>query len=115
MNMDILIIFLIGIVGYYLWDIVVSHYAVKPIAQNTIDLSKHCVIDIRDFITSHRSPITCAENIPLSYLSRTTREKKICNKDIVFVTDDRKAAGKAARIVSRRANRGKQQFFFTEM
>lgn len=115
MSLDILIIFLIGIVGFYLWEVVVCHYAVKPISPNTIDLSKHCVIDIRDFITSHRSPITCGENIPLSYLSRTTREKGICHKDIVFVTDDRKAAGKAARIVSKRGNKGKQQFYFTEM
>lgn len=100
------------VVVFYVWNIMKSHYSVKPIAPHMIDLTKHCVIDIRDFITSHRSPMSEAENIPLSYLPRTAREKGVCSKDIIFVTDGRKAAGIAARIVSRQGGKNKKQFFY---
>lgn len=111
--LQFLFILIFVILAFYLWEVLITFTHVKPIALQSTDLSKYCIIDIRDFNISHRNPFNHGENIPLSYLPRTAREKGICDKDIIFITDDRKAAGKAARIVSKVRKREKKQFFYT--
>lgn len=75
-----------------------------------IDRSRHCLIDIRDFIPSSRRPVVEAENIPLSYLNRRAKSQALCEKKVVLIADDIKAAKAAARII--RKNQENQHSFY---
>lgn len=86
--------------------------SVKGMPEPSIDQKKYCVIDIRDFITSNRNPIAEAENIPLSYLGRSTKEQAPCNKDILFVGHDYQSVKMAAKIVKKHAKH-QRGFYYT--
>lgn len=68
-----------------------------------------CVIDIRDYIIAHRSPYPGAENIPLNYLSRALKERFDCTKDILVISDNKRAARMAARMI--RKKKGKAVYY----
>ncbi len=87
-----------------------SMYKLEKVTLDHIDNARHCIIDIRDFITSSHQPVIEAENIPLSYLKRRARNESLCEKKIVLITDDLKAAKMAARIIKK--TREDQQSFY---
>ncbi|WP_347862526.1 rhodanese-like domain-containing protein [Salimicrobium sp. PL1-032A] len=77
----------------------------KTINEQELSKNDYCVIDIRDYISAHRSPYPGAENIPLSYLPRELKERFDCPKEILLVTDDERGAVKAARMLRKRNNK----------
>lgn len=86
---------------------------VKQLPLDQIDKNSHCMIDIRDFISSHHKPISEAQNIPLSYLKRKAKYQTLCKRRIVFITDDRRAAKIAARIIEKSGKHDHPDYFFT--
>ncbi|SDY03397.1 MULTISPECIES: rhodanese-like domain-containing protein [Salimicrobium] len=74
----------------------------QTLNDNEISDNDYCVIDIRDYISAHRSPYPGAENIPLSYLPRELKERFDCPKEILLVTDDERGAVKAARLLRKK-------------
>ncbi|MFG6148216.1 rhodanese-like domain-containing protein [Halobacillus sp. B23F22_1] len=84
-------------------------FALKPYKNQSTSRDNFCVIDIRDYISAHRSPYPGAENIPLSYLQRALKERLQCTKDILLVTDDKRGAKLAARMIRRK--RGKTIYY----
>jgi rhodanese-related sulfurtransferase len=98
------IVFAAGII-YMLWWFISPAFYLKQIQPEGINAEKYCVIDIRDYVLSNRTPMTEAENIPLSYLGRQIKERKVCDKDVVLVAEDRNAARIAARILSKKQKR----------
>ncbi|KMM37323.1 rhodanese-like domain-containing protein [Guptibacillus hwajinpoensis] len=92
-----------------LWKVVYPYSYMKPINLDRFDDDKYCLIDVRDYILSHRMPYEKAKNIPLSYLGRQTREKEVCDKDIVVLAEDRKAARLAVKILMKQR---KQQIYY---
>lgn len=76
----------------------------KTINEQELSKKDYCVIDIRDYISAHRSPYPGAENIPLSYLPRELKERFDCPKKILLVTDDERGAVKAARLLRKKKN-----------
>ncbi|RBW71407.1 hypothetical protein [Bacillus taeanensis] len=90
---------------YVLWWFISPAFYLKQIHPDGINAEKYCVIDIRDYSLSSRTPMREAENIPLSYLGRQVRERKVCDKDVVVVAEDRNAARIAARILSKKQKR----------
>ncbi|WP_377888100.1 rhodanese-like domain-containing protein [Alkalihalobacillus sp. R86527] len=82
-----------------LWKVVHPYTYLKPINVDPFDDDRYCLIDVRDYILSHRMPYEKAKNIPLSYLGRQTRENDVCDKEIVVLAEDRKAARMAAKIL----------------
>ncbi|MFC7393574.1 rhodanese-like domain-containing protein [Scopulibacillus cellulosilyticus] len=112
MSFIIFVLLLVGI--YFAWQRLISKRThVKQISFEQIDQKNHCVIDIRDFITSHHKPINEARNIPLSYLKRKARYQTLCKKRIVFITDDQRAAKIAARIIEKSGKHDHPDYFFT--
>lgn len=85
-------------------------FKLEKIKLEHLDNRKHCLIDIRDFITSSHRPVTEAENIPLSYLKRRAKSQSLCEKKIVLIADDLKAAKIAARIIKK--TKENQQCFY---
>ena len=92
-----------------LWKVVYPYSYMKPINLDRFDDDKYCLIDVRDYILSHRMPYEKAKNIPLSYLGRQTREEEVCDKDIVVLAEDRKAARLAVKILMKQR---KQQIYY---
>lgn len=90
----------------------ISKVSVQGLKEGQIDQSKYCVIDIRDFIISNRTPVEAAENIPLSYLGRKSKQQELCDKDILFISEDYKSAKLAARIL-RRSAKQHRGFYYT--
>ncbi|MFC7322120.1 rhodanese-like domain-containing protein [Halobacillus campisalis] len=78
---------------------------VKPLTRQKVSGDEFCVIDIRDYISAHRSPYPGAENIPLSYLPRALKERYECTKNILLVTDDKRGAMLAARIIRKKRHK----------
>ena len=74
---------------------------VKPYQEQVDSLKDFCVIDIRDYISAYRSPFPGAENIPLSYLQRAIKERFDCPKNILVITDDKRRAKLAAKMIRR--------------
>ncbi|SEB04336.1 hypothetical protein SAMN05421743_1141 [Thalassobacillus cyri] len=96
--------------------VVVTRYAVprwklKKIEQPVVIDERFCVIDIRDYISAHRSPYPGAENIPLSYLPRALKEHFDCPKDVLVISDDFRGARIAANIF--RKKRKKNIYYVT--
>lgn len=92
-----------------LWRVVYPYSYMKPINLDRFDDDKYCLIDVRDYILSHRMPYEKAKNIPLSYLGRQTRENEVCDKEIVVLAEDRKAARLAVKILMKQR---KQQIYY---
>ncbi|MGP4076569.1 rhodanese-like domain-containing protein [Halobacillus sp. K22] len=76
--------------------------ALKPYSHSKLSGADFCVIDIRDYISAYRSPYPGAENIPLSYLSRTLKERFDCPEKILLVSDDKRGAKLAAKIIRKK-------------
>ncbi|KHE72052.1 rhodanese-like domain-containing protein [Halobacillus sp. BBL2006] len=79
--------------------------ALKPFPKNSGSIDDFCVIDIRDYISAHRAPYPGAENIPLSYLPRALKERFDCTKQILVVTDDKRGAKLAAKMIRKHRRR----------
>ncbi|RWZ54841.1 rhodanese-like domain-containing protein [Halobacillus fulvus] len=77
----------------------------KPMNHQSVSLDDFCIIDIRDYISSYRSPYPGAENIPLSYLPRELKERFDCPKQILLVTDDKRGAKMAARMIRKKKHK----------
>ncbi|MCD5325033.1 MULTISPECIES: rhodanese-like domain-containing protein [Pontibacillus] len=73
----------------------------KKIDQHSIS-DDYCVIDVRDYVSAHRSPYPKAENIPLSYLPRALKEQFECSKEIVLVSDDLRGVRMAAKMIRKK-------------
>ncbi|MCP3028318.1 rhodanese-like domain-containing protein [Halobacillus sp. A5] len=84
-------------------------FVLKPFTNQSPSRDDFCVIDIRDYISAHRSPYPGAENIPLSYLQRALKDRFQCTKDILLVTDDKRGAKLAARMI--RKKKGKNIYY----
>ncbi|WP_347549215.1 rhodanese-like domain-containing protein [Pseudalkalibacillus hwajinpoensis] len=82
-----------------LWRTFYPYSYMKPINFDRLDDDKYCLIDVRDYILSHRAPFEKAKNIPLSYLGRQTKETDVCDKEIIVLAEDRKAARLAVKIL----------------
>ncbi|TKD68002.1 rhodanese-like domain-containing protein [Pseudalkalibacillus hwajinpoensis] len=82
-----------------LWRVIYPYSYMRPINLDRFDDDKYCLIDVRDYILSHRMPYEKAKNIPLSYLGRQTRENEVCDKEIIVLAEDRKAARLAVKIL----------------
>ncbi|MBA2175810.1 rhodanese-like domain-containing protein [Halobacillus locisalis] len=80
---------------------IVRKSSLKLLKQQPLE-DNFCIIDIRDYISSHRSPYPGAENIPLSYLQRELRDRMKCRKEILLVTDDLRGAKIAAKIIRKK-------------
>ncbi|WP_085523054.1 hypothetical protein [Tuberibacillus sp. Marseille-P3662] len=80
-------------------------HSVEAAPDDAIQIGDYCIIDVREFITSNNAPYAQAQNIPLSYLDRQTRQGTPCDKDILFIADSVRSAKMAAGIVKRRAKR----------
>ncbi|WP_226580079.1 rhodanese-like domain-containing protein [Halobacillus litoralis] len=87
---------IVVIYGYY------SRPSLKPYQMRSEDKDDFCVIDIRDYIHAHRSPYPGAENIPLNYLPRFLKERWDCPGNILLVTDDKRGAKLAAKMIRRK-------------
>ncbi|MCA1023956.1 rhodanese-like domain-containing protein [Halobacillus litoralis] len=74
----------------------------KPYFTQSASGEDVCVIDIRDYIIAHRSPYPGAENIPLNYLPRALKERFDCTKDILVISDNKRAARMAARMIRKK-------------
>ncbi len=78
----------------------------KSVQQECINQHDFCKIDVRDYHSSYRNPFdNVTKNIPLSYLSRTTKEEVVCDKDIIVIAESKLAAVMATRILKRRTKR----------
>ncbi|ASF40214.1 rhodanese-like domain-containing protein [Halobacillus sp. B29] len=89
------------IAGLFLYN-AYQKTALKPYNQSNLSGADLCVIDIRDYISAYRSPYPGAENIPLSYLSRTIKERFDCPEKILVVSDDKRGAKLAAKIIRKK-------------
>jgi hypothetical protein len=94
-----------------MWRFVYPNLYLKRIEKDLVQNDHFCKIDIRDFISSHRAPMNDAENIPLSYLPRTLKEKTPCDKDVVIIAENQKAARIAARMLKKQVK--KQLYYYT--
>jgi hypothetical protein len=74
----------------------------KPYREQFMSGSDFCIIDIRDYISAYRSPYPEAENVPLSYLPRFLKERSDCSKQILLVTDDKRGAKLAAKMIRKK-------------
>ncbi|WP_273851122.1 rhodanese-like domain-containing protein [Guptibacillus spartinae] len=90
---------LMAVLTLGLWRVVYPYSYMKPIQLDRFDDDKYCLIDVRDYILSHRTPYEKAKNIPLSYLGRQTKENEVCDKEIIVLAEDRKAARLAVKIL----------------
>lgn len=91
---------------YILFSYLMPYWKLKTIRQECINQDDYCMIDVRDYHFAYRNPYTVGtKNIPLSYLSRASREEEVCDKDIVVIAESRLAAVMAARILKRRTKR----------
>lgn len=77
----------------------------KPYHKQSGSGSDFCVIDIRDYISAYRSPYPGAENIPLSYLPRFLKERFDCSKKVLLVTDDKRGAKLAAKMIRKKRHK----------
>ncbi|WP_035511346.1 rhodanese-like domain-containing protein [Halobacillus karajensis] len=93
-GISLIVVFL----GYFLNQKVI----LKPFHKGRTSEGDMCVIDIRDYISAYRCPYPGAENIPLSYLPRVLKDQLCCSKPILIVSDDKRGARMAAKILRRR-------------
>ncbi|WP_236560981.1 rhodanese-like domain-containing protein [Pontibacillus sp. HMF3514] len=101
--MELLVILAsIGLIVFVLNQYVLPFNYLKKIDQQSINDDRYCVIDVRDYVSAHRSPFPSAENIPLSYLPRALKERFDCSKEIVLVSDDVRGARIAAKIMRKK-------------
>ncbi|MGI8315738.1 rhodanese-like domain-containing protein [Halobacillus mangrovi] len=77
----------------------------KPFRKSSGSLDEFCVIDIRDYISADKCPYPGAENIPLSYLPRALKNRFDCTKQVLLVTDDKRGAKLAAKIIRKHRRR----------
>ncbi|MFG6119493.1 MULTISPECIES: rhodanese-like domain-containing protein [Thalassobacillus] len=89
----------------------IPRWKLKEIDQQIVLDERFCVIDIRDYISAHRSPFPGAENIPLSYLPRALKEQFDCQKEVLVVSDDIRGARIAANLF--RKKRKKNIYYVT--
>ncbi|MGP4061462.1 rhodanese-like domain-containing protein [Halobacillus sp. H74] len=82
-----------------------QRFFLKPYQRQRSTEDEFCVIDIRDYISAHRSPYPGAENIPLSYLRRTLNERFDCPKKILVVSDDKRGAKMAAKLIRKKQHK----------
>ncbi|GGF33055.1 hypothetical protein GCM10010954_35290 [Halobacillus andaensis] len=99
----------IGFLFFIMFRGLYQTFVLKPFTNQSASRDNFCVIDIRDYISAHRSPYPGAENIPLSYLQRALKDRFQCTKDILLVTDDKRGAKLAARMIRRK--RGKTIYY----
>ncbi|TGB02148.1 rhodanese-like domain-containing protein [Halobacillus salinus] len=100
--MSMIYVYITTIVLVVLLALGYRHLASRPKkleVRGTSSRNDFCIIDIRDYISSHRSPYPNAENIPLSYLNREMKERYACRKEILLITDDFRGARLAAKII----------------
>ncbi|UOQ46097.1 rhodanese-like domain-containing protein [Halobacillus salinarum] len=79
--------------------------SLKPLTNHSFNNEEYCVIDIRDYIVAHHSPYPGAENIPLSYLPRALKERFDCSKSILLITDGKRGAKLAAKMIRKQRQR----------
>ncbi|QHT47470.1 rhodanese-like domain-containing protein [Halobacillus sp. ACCC02827] len=94
------VLFLLLWYGYQVY----KRSIVKPYREHGDPELEFCIIDIRDYISAYRSPYPGAENIPLSYLPRVLKDRFDCQDDILVVTDDKRAAKLAAKMIRKNKN-----------
>ncbi|UOQ94190.1 rhodanese-like domain-containing protein [Halobacillus shinanisalinarum] len=75
------------------------------LGNDPVSIGDYCVIDIRDYISASHSPYPGAENIPLSYLPRELKDQFDCPKNILLITDDKRGAKIAAKIIRKKRNK----------
>ncbi|UOR11870.1 rhodanese-like domain-containing protein [Halobacillus amylolyticus] len=75
------------------------------LGHDPVSIGEYCVIDIRDYISASRSPYPGAENIPLSYLPRELKHHFDCTKNILLITDDKRGAKIAAKMIRKKRNK----------
>jgi len=92
----------IGLIAYVFNQYVLPFNYLKKIDQQSIQDDRYCVIDVRDYVSAHRSPFPSAENIPLSYLPRALKERFDCTKEVVLVSDDKRGARIAAKMMRKK-------------
>ncbi|WP_079526823.1 rhodanese-like domain-containing protein [Halobacillus hunanensis] len=97
----ILFLLIIMILVVFLKD-AADRKSLTHIGKEQISIEEYCVIDIRDYISASHSPYPGAENIPLSYLSREFKERMECEKNILLITDDKRGAKMAAKIIRKK-------------
>ncbi|MBH0231092.1 rhodanese-like domain-containing protein [Halobacillus sp. KCTC 3957] len=100
----ILLYILTGTLSLLLLNDFYKRSFLKPFNPSAVS-DDFCIIDIRDYISAHRSPYPGAENIPLSYLSRALNERFECPKEILLVTDDKRGAKIAAKMIKKKQNK----------
>ncbi|MGP4081993.1 rhodanese-like domain-containing protein [Pseudalkalibacillus sp. R45] len=91
---------------YIFFSYLLPFMKLKTFQQEAVDQNDFCMIDVRDYQSSYRNPFPImTKNIPLSYLSRTTKEEEICDRDIVVIAESKYVAAMAARILKRKTDR----------
>ncbi|MFQ3544708.1 rhodanese-like domain-containing protein [Halobacillus rhizosphaerae] len=100
--MEWLILIITAITVTFLVKRLVLGLSIKPMKDKEFSSDDYCVIDIRDYIASHRSPYPGAENIPLSYLPRQLNKRFECTKQILLITDDKRGAKLAAKLIHKK-------------
>lgn len=98
---SVTIVTLVALVLFMIKQYVLPFNYMKKIDQQSID-DRFCVIDVRDYVSAHRSPFPTAENIPLSYLPRALKERFDCTKEIVLISDDIRGARIAAKMMRKK-------------
>ncbi len=99
-----IILFVIAV--YIFFSYLLPYLKLKAFHQEAVDQSEYCMIDVRDYQSSHRNPFPfMTKNIPLSYLPRTTKEGEICDRDIVVIAESKYVAAMAARILKRKTDK----------
>ncbi|WP_261130694.1 rhodanese-like domain-containing protein [Bacillus sp. Marseille-Q3570] len=94
------------LVVYIFFSYLLPFMKLKTFQQEAVDHDEYCMIDVRDYQSSYRNPFPImTKNIPLSYLSRTTKEEEICDRDIVVIAESKYVAAMAARILKRKTDR----------
>lgn len=63
----------------------------------------YCLLDLRDFNVSYKTPVKCAYNIPSAYLKRYYAE--LPQKEILILTDDPRRVVPDVRFLKRKGYR----------
>ncbi|MFD2922787.1 rhodanese-like domain-containing protein [Halobacillus naozhouensis] len=100
--MELILILIIVIVLILFLKNAADHKSLTYIGDEQISIKEYCIIDIRDYISASHSPYPGSENIPLSYLSRELKERMDCEKNILLITDDKRGAKMAAKIIRKK-------------
>ncbi|WP_205439388.1 rhodanese-like domain-containing protein [Halobacillus ihumii] len=101
--MELILFLLVIIILVFLKD-AADGKSLTHLGKEQVSIEEYCVIDIRDYISASHSPYPGAENIPLSYLPRELKERMDCEKNILLITDDKRGAKMAAKIIRKKRN-----------